>query len=188
MHIYGGKEGQLLVEQFQKADSVNPIVFNFGDTPDGVWAQTNPLYNSILISRNAGTSTDYSTFGNELAMLGHELYHLLDQDAAAQMRVETEKVAYDFQAKLLENMGITPDPKSPVAIISSLDIQKDRKQIETYLNLDPAKMTWIQRVNLHTGIIGYPIVKMIYSLISNLSGCYGGSVCVAPGSTHQYSP
>lgn len=167
---------------------MNPITFNFTETPDGVWAQTNHLTNSIDITFNAGLASDYSSTGYEASMFGHELYHLTNQFAAQQGTPEAEKDAYDFQAKLLENMGITPDPTSPVAVISSKDKEKDRDEIASLLGL--SNPTLIQRVNRVTGWIGYPIIQVLAVSFSMITGCYGGvMVCVVPGDlTYQYVP
>jgi RHS repeat-associated protein len=185
LYKYGGNEGQELIEQFMIADSIYPVTFNF-ESINGIWAQTNSTFNRINITINAGVASNNSAMGYETSMFGHEIFHLLRQSQTELGTPEGEKEAYDFQAKLLNNMGITPGPKAPVSIISSWDAVKDRENIANLLGLN--NTNWIMKINGVTGPIAYPIAHALIASYSSLTGCYD-SVCVVPGSlTHQYSP
>ncbi len=180
----GGKEGKQIIEDFMKADAAYPILFEFLQDLGGAWMQTVSIKNEIRLLVNSGTATNYTDQANEAAAFGHELFHLIRQSSSEQGLAQAEKEAYDFQAKIMQNMGIDYPENSPVSVIAPLGTSKKDLELVAYYSGSMATPTF-SHILIH-GLIGDPIGRALIVSWESVTGCYG-SVCFAPGGQdYQY--
>jgi RHS repeat-associated protein len=186
LYTNGGEAGKLMVEAFMKADNNAPIFIEFAELNS--WAKTDNLNGSITISSDVGLAEDYGDLGYQSSLFGHELFHLLEQDPGEMGTAESEKSAYDSQAKLLKNMDIELKPDWMVSKISSYGTSKeDMESIAAILQVQAQPTTY----NKIMSTLG-PASASLRGLLKNLSGCFQGNsamVCYAPGPyDSKYTP
>jgi len=182
LYLNGGAEGQLLVEQFRTLDAEWSVLFEFAGL-GGPWGYTNLVEQKIRLDIGIGLEQDYASLGEQSALFGHELVHLLRDDRVNNGTAWSEKSAYDTQAQLLANMGLSPREGSPVALISALE-PDDYESVSNSVGA-PTK------VGLGDYIVdgfGGAIARALVVSYQALSGCYGSTCFVPGGHDARYSP
>jgi RHS repeat-associated protein len=108
----GGDLGKQIVNQFWTTDQEWAVLITFGETPNGVWGNTDTRFGkNITISLgNYGLNSSINDQKLNAIYFGHELYHLAIQKNPQIMgSAYGEKQAYDATWTLLENMGFNPN-------------------------------------------------------------------------------
>ena len=182
LHAHGGDEGKKLVEQFRASDAEWTIAFEFVNL-GGPWGGTNLVEKKVQIDIGVKLGKSYADLGDQSALFGHELVHLLRQDNVNNGTAWSEKEAYDVQAQLLKNMGLTPRENSYVSVIAPL-APDDYETINYYVGA-PIELDAYRVI---VGGLGGTIARALIVSYQAATSCYG-SVCIAPGGHDaMYSP
>jgi RHS repeat-associated protein len=183
LYKFGGDEGKQLVEQFRASDAEWTIEFVFASL-NGPAGQTDITNKRIKLEIGNETSRSYTVLGEQSARLGHELVHLLRQNALDNGTARSEKEAYDVQARLLSNMGITPTSETdPVLFVAPL-APDDLEGVSYWVGAP----TTIDLYRAVVGGLGAPVARPLVVAYQAVTNCYG-SVCIVPGGTDaHYNP